>query len=94
MPSDSRLCISADSHVVEPAEFFTPLARIFGDRAPRVVTPDPALGPKLDLGNGKLGISISGFLQQNVDFTSPEARESTLWATRWRGPAATTPRSA
>jgi predicted TIM-barrel fold metal-dependent hydrolase len=70
------LCISADSHVVEPAEFFDPLAKLFGDRAPRVVTPDPVQGPKLDLGNGKLGISISGLLQQNVDFTSPEARES------------------
>ncbi|HEU5402936.1 MAG TPA: amidohydrolase family protein [Terriglobales bacterium] len=74
--ASERLCISADSHVVEPAEFFEPLAAIFGDEAPRVVTPDPALGPKLDLGNGKLGISISGLLQQNVDFTSPEARES------------------
>jgi len=72
-----QLCISADSHVVEPAEFFDPLAKMFGDRAPHVVTPDPNLGPKLDLGNGKLGISISGLLQQNVDFTSPEARETT-----------------
>ncbi len=61
---------------MEPAEFFEPLAAMFGHEAPRVVTPDPALGPKLDLGNGKLGISISGLLQQNVDFTSPEARES------------------
>ena len=71
-----QLCISADSHVVEPAEFFEPLRDLFGDKAPRVVTPDPALGPKLDLGNGKLGLSISGLLQQNVDFTSPEGRES------------------
>jgi predicted TIM-barrel fold metal-dependent hydrolase len=61
---------------VEPASFFEPLQKMFGDRAPRVVTPDPALGPKLDLGNGKLGISISGLLQQNIDFSSPEARES------------------
>jgi predicted TIM-barrel fold metal-dependent hydrolase len=73
---DNQLCISADSHVVESAEFFEPLKEMFGDRAPRVVTPDPALGPKLDLGNGILGISISGLLQQNVDFTSPEAMES------------------
>ncbi|SVB32230.1 uncharacterized protein METZ01_LOCUS185084, partial [marine metagenome] len=71
-----KICISADSHVVESAEFFEPLKDMFGDRAPRVVTPDPALGPKLDLGNGNLGISISGLLQQNVDFTSPEATES------------------
>jgi predicted TIM-barrel fold metal-dependent hydrolase len=73
---EKQICISADSHVVEPAEFFDPLKDMFGDKAPRVVTPDPALGPKLDLGNGKLGISISGLLQQNVDFSSPEARES------------------
>ncbi len=73
---NKQLCISADSHVVESAEFFEPLAKLFGDRAPRVVTPDPALGPKLDLGNGKLGLSISGLLQQNVDFTSPEGRET------------------
>ena len=73
---DTLLCISADSHVVEPAEFFAPLADMFGDKAPRVVIPDPALGPKLDLGNGKLGISISGLLQQNIDFTSDEGRDS------------------
>ena len=60
--TDNRLCISADSHVVESAEFFEPLKDLFGDRAPKVVTPDPALGPKLDLGNGTLGISISGLL--------------------------------
>ena len=31
-----RLCISADSHVVESAEFFKPLQKRFGDQAPRV----------------------------------------------------------
>src|SRR5438874_374953 len=70
------LCISADSHVVESAEFFEPLKARFGDRAPRVEIQDPAQGPKLNLGNGTMGLSISGFLQQNVDFTSPESRES------------------
>ncbi len=68
------LCISADSHVVEPPEMFTPLEKVFGDKAPRVVTLDPALGPQLDLRNGTRGFSIAGFLQQNVDFFSPEAR--------------------
>ncbi len=73
-----QLCISADSHIVEPAEFFEPLADLFGDKAPRMAVPagDPSQGPKLHLGNGKLGLPVAGMLQQNVDFTSPEARES------------------
>lgn len=33
-----QLCISADSHVVESAEFFLPLQTRFGDQAPRMVT--------------------------------------------------------
>src|SRR3954470_16543090 len=70
-----QLCISADSHVVESVEFFEPLRKRFGDAAPRVET-DPQLGPRLNLGDGRMGLSISGFLQQNVDFTSPEARET------------------
>ncbi len=69
------LCISADSHVVEPAEFFEPLVKQFGDEAPHIVTADPARGPQLYLGNGKLGIGLSGFLMANVDFTTPEARD-------------------
>jgi hypothetical protein len=69
------LCISADSHVVESAEFFKPLAKRFGNRAPRVVVADPARGPQLDLGNGQLGLGISGFFMANVDFTTPEAQE-------------------
>ena len=72
---ENKLCISADSHVVESAEFFKPLQELFGDKAPRIVTVDPARGPQLDLGNGKLGIGLSGFFMQNVDFTSPEAME-------------------
>lgn len=71
----NKLCISADSHVVESAEFFKPLEELFGEKAPRIVTVDPARGPQLDLGNGKLGIGLSGFFMQNVDFTSPEALE-------------------
>ena len=69
------LCISADSHLVESAEFFLPLQKRHGEKAPKMVTVDPAHGPQLDLGNGKLGIGLSGFFMANVDFTTPEARE-------------------
>ena len=69
------ICISSDSHVVESAEFFHPLEKLFGDRAPKMVTVDPNRGPQLSLGNGKLGIGLSGFFMQNVDFTTPEAME-------------------
>ena len=72
----NRLCISADSHVVESAEFFKPLVEMFGDRSPRVVTLDPALGPRLDIGNGTFTISVSEFLQQNIDFKSSQGQES------------------
>ena len=70
-----KLCISADSHVVESAEFFEPLEKLFGDKAPKMVTVDPARGPQLSLGNGKLGIGLSGFFMQNVDFTTQEAQD-------------------
>ncbi len=71
---DGKLCISADSHVVESAEFFEPLVKRFGPEAPHVVVADPERGPQLYIGNGQLGLTIAGFLQANVDFTSPEAR--------------------
>ena len=76
MSTANKLCISADSHVVEPAEFFEPLKAMFGDQAPHMRIVNPAEGPRLDLGNGTLGLTAAGFLQQNVDFTSPQARES------------------
>jgi predicted TIM-barrel fold metal-dependent hydrolase len=67
-------CISADSHVVEPPELFAPLKRRFGERAPHVrITPER--GPQLDLGDGRLGLPIGGFLQANFDFSRPDARE-------------------
>ena len=69
-----RLCISADSHIVEPAEFFDPLIKKYGDRAPHMAISNPEMGPQMHLGNGKIGLPAAGFLQQNVDFTSPEAR--------------------
>ena len=72
---DKQICISADSHIVEPAEFFEPLKDMFGERGPHIVQPDPNESPRLSLGNGKMGLPVAGFLQQNVDFTSPEARE-------------------
>jgi predicted TIM-barrel fold metal-dependent hydrolase len=75
MASSTPLCISADSHVVESAEFFQPLAKRFGDKAPRMVTVDPDKGPQLDLGNGKLGIGLSGFFMADVDFTRPDIAE-------------------
>ncbi len=70
---DGKLCISADSHVVESAEFFEPLVKRFGEEAPHVVIADPKRGPQLALGNGQLGLPISAFLQASTDFTSPEA---------------------
>ena len=73
--NDGKLCISADSHVVESVEFFEPLADMFGDKAPRVVIADPTVGPQLNLGDGRLGLTIAGFFMQNVDFTKPEAME-------------------
>jgi len=69
-----QLCISADSHVVEPPELFLPLAKRFGERAPRVVETDDR-GPVLNLGNGKFGLGISGFFMAGVDFTQTDTRE-------------------
>ena len=75
MASSKPLCISADSHVVESAEFFQPLQKRFGEKAPRMVTVDPNKGPQLDLGNGQLGIGLSGFFMADVDFTRPDIVE-------------------
>ena len=61
-------------HVADPSEFFEPLVKRFGEEAPHVVVADPERGPQLYLGNGQLGLTIAGFLQANVDFTSPEAQ--------------------
>jgi len=69
----SRLCISADSHVVEPPELFAPLERRLGSRAPRMVH-NEAVGDQLDLGNGKLGMPIGGFLIAGMDVGSPETK--------------------
>jgi hypothetical protein len=69
-----RLCISADSHVVEPPEVFAPLERRFGDRAPRIVFNDQN-GHQLDLRNGTLGLPIGAFLVGGMDVGSPATRQ-------------------
>jgi predicted TIM-barrel fold metal-dependent hydrolase len=68
------LCISSDSHVVEPPELFEPLQKRFGDRAPRIRMTEEQ-GPRLDLGNGRLGIAVGSFLQAGQDFGAPDALE-------------------
>src|ERR671933_660412 len=68
-----RLCISADSHVVEPPELFTPLQKRLGSRAPKIVRTEAA-GDQLDLGDGTLGIPVGGFLIAGMDLASDESR--------------------
>jgi predicted TIM-barrel fold metal-dependent hydrolase len=74
MTTQRQLCISSDSHVVEPPELFEPLQKRFGEKAPRIVQHEER-GPVLDLGNGKYGLSITGFLQAGFDFGRPDSRE-------------------
>jgi uncharacterized protein len=68
-----RLCISADSHVVEPPELFTPLQKRLGSRAPKIVRTE-AFGDQLDLGDGTMGIPVGGFLLVGMDLASDESR--------------------
>jgi uncharacterized protein len=72
--TEKELCISSDSHVVEPPELFAPLEKRFGEQAPHIHYLEDR-GPVLDLGNGKYGLSITGFLQAGFDFGRPDARE-------------------
>ena len=51
------------------------VSKTLWDEAPRVVVADPERGPQLALGDGQLGLGISGFFMANVDFTTPEALE-------------------
>lgn len=51
-----QLCISGDSHVVEPAEVFAGLEQRFGDEAPKVVY-DPERGDILTI-SGKFRMSV------------------------------------
>src|SRR5919202_3529474 len=75
MAAAPRLCISADSHVVEPPEMYAPLQRRLGSRAPRIVRTE--LGDQLDRGNGTLGLPIGGFLIAGMDLASDETRAQT-----------------
>ena len=75
MPAAARLCISSDSHVVEPPEMFAPLQTKLGSRAPKVVKTD--LGDQLDRGNGTLGLPIGGFLIVGMDLATDETRAQT-----------------
>jgi predicted TIM-barrel fold metal-dependent hydrolase len=70
-----RLCISCDSHVVEPPEMFAPLQKRLGSRAPRVVRTE--MGDQLDRGDGTLGIPIGGFLIVGMDLATDETRAQT-----------------
>ena len=67
MRLNTSLCISADSHVVEPPELFVPLRKHFGEQAPHIQFLDDR-GPTLNLGNGQLGMGVGGFLQAGLDF--------------------------
>lgn len=67
------LCISADSHVVEPQDAFAGLEKRFGDRAPRVRRTEN--GDVLDLGNGKFGFNIGMSLVAGHDPGAPEVKE-------------------
>jgi predicted TIM-barrel fold metal-dependent hydrolase len=52
---------------------FAPLQQRLGSRAPKVVhTPD--LGDRLDLGDGRFGLQIGGFLVGGMDLASDETR--------------------
>src|SRR5216683_1756220 len=75
MAASRRLCISSDSHVVEPPEMFAPLEKRLGSRAPRIVRTE--MGDQLDRGNGTLGLPIGGFLIAGMDLASDETRAQT-----------------
>jgi predicted TIM-barrel fold metal-dependent hydrolase len=74
MTTTKQLCISSDSHVVEPPELFAPLEKQFGEQAPRIQFFEDK-GPALNLGNGKMGLTITGFLQAGFDFGREDSRE-------------------
>jgi predicted TIM-barrel fold metal-dependent hydrolase len=73
--AQARLCISSDSHVVEPPEMFAPLQKKLGSRAPKVVKTE--MGDQLDRGNGTLGLPIGGFLIVGMDLATDETRAQT-----------------
>jgi predicted TIM-barrel fold metal-dependent hydrolase len=68
------LCISADSHVVEPGEVFAGLDKRFGDRAPRMEYLEER-GDTVNLGNGNYGFSVGLSLLAGTDPGAPESLE-------------------
>src|SRR5690606_37859611 len=69
-----KLCVSSDSHVVEPPELFEPLVKRFGEEAPHIVHRED-IGPQMYIGGGRWGFVITGFLQAGFDFGRPDAAE-------------------
>ncbi len=70
------LCISADSHVVEPPEVYAGLDKRFGDRAPRMVE-HPERGLVTDHGDGTFGYPVGLFHVVGEDVGNPEVRAKT-----------------
>lgn len=68
------LCISADSHVVEPPEVYAGLDKRFGDRAPRMVE-HPEKGLVTDHGDGTFGFTVGVFHVLGEDWGDPAVRE-------------------
>src|ERR671918_451957 len=66
MTTTKTLCISSDSHVVEPPELFEPLVKRFGEEAPHIVHRED-IGPQMYIGDGRWGFVITGFLQAGFD---------------------------
>ena len=71
---NKRLCISADSHVVEPPEVYDGLEKRFGDKAPRMVD-DPERGLVTAHGDGTFGYTVGAFHTAGQDWGDPEVRE-------------------
>jgi len=74
MTVNQTLCISADSHVVEPAEVYAGLDKRFGDRAPRMVE-HPERGLITDHGDGTFGYPVGTFAVAGQDWGDPAVRE-------------------
>jgi predicted TIM-barrel fold metal-dependent hydrolase len=72
--TNGRICISADSHVVEPPEVYDGLDKRFGDRAPRMIE-HPEKGLITDHGDGTLGYSVGTFTVAGEDWGDPAVRE-------------------
>jgi predicted TIM-barrel fold metal-dependent hydrolase len=74
MAAARALCISADSHVVEPPEVYAGLDKRFGERAPRMVE-HPERGLITDHGDGTFGYPVGTFTVAGQDWGDPAVRE-------------------